>query len=178
MVRSNNSVNFFTKYRFEIMLILSILFLLLLFIFRSKIKEWLKNKKECDFGFKKSIISSGRILKKNETRCRAIFESIFGKPFKSVRPDFLKQANGYNLELDGFNRDLNLAWEYNGIQHYKYSPRFHKSPKDLERQILRDNYKRQVCNNLGINLIEIPYTVKYDDLEMYIRDKLNQLGYL
>ena len=34
------------------------------------------------------------------------------------------ETNGY-LELDGYCSELNLAFEYNGPQHYKIVPEFH-----------------------------------------------------
>ena len=41
--------------------------------------------------------------------------------FSPIRPNFLvdPQTN-YKLELDGYNEELNIAFEYNGIQHYKF----------------------------------------------------------
>ena len=62
---------------------------------------------------------------KGETECRKVLESIFGKPFPSSRPDFLRNpvtGGIHNLELDCYNHELGLAVEYNGIQHYKFSP--------------------------------------------------------
>jgi len=114
-------------------------------------------------------------LKKNEKRCREIFENIFGLPFPSVRPSFLKRENGNRLELDGYNEKLKLAFEYNGVQHYKFSPRFHLSANDFRDQIERDRDKRIMCEKEGVTLIEIPYTVKYNDLEGYIKSRLSGL---
>jgi hypothetical protein len=119
------------------------------------------------------------IEKKCENRVRAILEGIYRVPFPSVRPSFLKNpASNKNLELDCYNSNLNLAVEYNGIQHYKFVPRFHRSPQDLEGQKYRDNFKAQKCKELGINLIVVPYTVKYNDLKPYIMEELKKIGKL
>src|SRR5690606_33925395 len=77
---------------------------------------------------------------KNENRCRVIMEKIFGKPFPSVRPKWLKNpATRRNLELDmychsielpGFKKPIRLAVEYDGKQHTMLT-KFHNSPKDL-----------------------------------------------
>jgi hypothetical protein len=112
------------------------------------------------------------IPKKHESRCRFIFESLFKAPFTSVRPDFLKYKTGKNLELDGYNSNLKLAFEYQGVQHRKYTPMFHKTYRDFKKQQERDEFKKQKCIEHGIRLIEIPDTVLFDDLESYIREQV------
>jgi hypothetical protein len=104
-----------------------------------------------------------------EHKCRAIIENIFKRPFSSYRPDFLKYKNGKNLELDIYNPELSLAFEYQGRQHYSFTPFFHSSYNDFVKQQERDVFKRQRCEELGITLIEIPDSVKSCDLEKYIQ---------
>lgn len=112
---------------------------------------------------------------KNERRCREIVEKLFGKPFESVRPNFLKNTETCkNLELDMFNPDLMLAIEYNGEQHYKYPNGFHKTEEEFIQAIRRDKYKKEICETLNIYLLTIPYTINYDDLETYIINNLYQ----
>jgi hypothetical protein len=112
---------------------------------------------------------------KTENLCRQIIEEVTGKKFSSVRPDFLKHyKTGYNLELDGYNEELKLAFEYNGIQHYKYRPDyFHKGGEHLFiDQQERDKIKIQMCNKLGIKVIVIPYQYDYRDedrLRLFIK---------
>ena len=107
-------------------------------------------------------------FKKHEQRCRIIMETIFRAPFTSVRPDFLLYKNGKNLELDGYNEQLQVAFEYQGIQHRTFTPRFHKSRQDFILQQERDAFKKKICEERGIRLLEIPDTVPFDDLEKYI----------
>jgi hypothetical protein len=78
--------------------------------------------------------------------------------------------------LDGYNKDLKLAFEYNGVQHYKFSPKFHKSMKDFEDQIKRDSDKKIMCKKANVTLIEIPYTVVYKNLDTYIKKELRNRG--
>lgn len=111
---------------------------------------------------------------KSEKESRRIVESIFGKSFHSMKPDFLEFENGSNLELDMYNEEMKLAFEYQGIQHSKYTPYFHKKYEDFLYQQKKDEWKRNKCREMGILLIEIPHTVKFEDLEQYIKDKLRE----
>lgn len=116
---------------------------------------------------------------KTEEKCRKIIQKIYDCKFPTVRPDFLKSPmTGKNLELDCYNEDLRIALEYNGKQHYTYTPHFHKSKKDFFSQVHRDDWKRSRCRELGIRLIEIPYWVIDVDLEDYIRRELQKKGCL
>ena len=55
-----------------------------------------------------------------EEATRKLFELYCGKPFVSVRPDWLKNPQtGRNLELDGYNEELALAFEFDGEHHTK-----------------------------------------------------------
>ena len=107
-------------------------------------------------------------FKKHENRCRMIMETIFRAPFTSVRPAFLLYKNGKNLELDGYNERLQVAFEYQGIQHRTFTPHFHKTRQDFILQQERDAFKEKVCEERGIRLLKIPDTVPFDDLEAYI----------
>jgi hypothetical protein len=104
-----------------------------------------------------------------EDKCRAILESIFKKPFPCVRPAFLKfPCTGKNLELDMYCKELNLAVEFSGQQHYKFVPYFHKTQERFTQQVIRDQYKKRACELAGIHLLVIPYTVKCDELRDFI----------
>ena len=115
---------------------------------------------------------------KGEVECRRVLENIFKKPFPKARPDILKNpvtsddSSQNNLELDCYNKDLGLAVEYNGIQHYKYIPYFHKTKDSFHNQKYRDYMKRQMCERNGIYLIEVPYTVDVKDIRTFITNKL------
>ncbi len=116
---------------------------------------------------------------KGEKKCREVFESIFQKPFDKIRPDFIKNdCTEKPLEIDGYNEDLKLGFEYQGVQHYKYTPYFHKSPNDFEKQQYRDGLKRDECKKLGIKIIEIPYTVEIDDIKEFVIKRLKEEGVL
>ena len=58
------------------------------------------------------------------------------------------------LEFDGYCKELKLAWEYQGRQHYEYIQHFHKKCDSLQKQQERDSKKRELCKENGITLIE------------------------
>ena len=113
---------------------------------------------------------------KSELLTRQIFESLFGKKFHKKRPKILER-----LELDGYCEELNLAFEYNGIQHEKYSPYFHRDgPDDFQAQLERDTRKRELCEKNGIRLVDIPSKYNHKDpekLRKYIESCLHDLGF-
>lgn len=112
---------------------------------------------------------------KMESECRRHFEAIFQDEFPSCRPSFLLNTQtGHNLELDGFNPRLKVAFEYNGSQHYFYNPFFHATERAFEKMKERDELKRTLCDRAGIRLITIPYTVREHEIGAYIRDQLRE----
>ena len=117
---------------------------------------------------------------KGELECRKILENKFKKPFKSSRPDFLRNpvtGGRFNLELDCYNPELRLAVEYNGAQHYKYIPYFHKNYEQFVNQKYRDDLKRRLCNDNGIVLIEVPYTIKIHEIKSFLEKMCKTKGF-
>lgn len=112
---------------------------------------------------------------KGEAECKRVMESIFaGRKFNKYRPSFLhNDVTGSNLELDCFNPELKLAVEYNGRQHYAYSPYFHATKHEFYNLRYRDEIKRRLCREKGIHLIIVPYTIQVDKIESYIKNKLH-----
>lgn len=116
---------------------------------------------------------------KGELECRRYLETIFQAPFPKARPNFLRNPiTGNNLEIDCFNPSLKLGVEYNGKQHYSYTSFFHRNVDASTNQKYRDELKRRMCRENGINLIEVPYTIKLNDIGPFLQLRLKQLGYL
>jgi len=103
----------------------------------------------------------------NEELCRNIFEQLYGQEFKKTYFYY----NKHHLELDGFNSCLNVAFEYNGKQHYELTP-YYPTKKDLEYRKYLDLLKLKYCNENNITLIVIPYTIKTNLLNNYIQNEL------
>lgn len=113
---------------------------------------------------------------RSERLSREMMEEFMGLPFPSARPAFLS-----GLELDGYNEALQLAFEYQGIQHYEYHPHFHRSHKEFYAQQERDQRKYKTCKEEGITLILIPYKFSYQnepELRQYIYEQLIVTGYI
>jgi hypothetical protein len=112
-----------------------------------------------------------------ETECRRVLQKHFRRPFTKCRPNFLNNpvtGGHFNMELDCFDSELKIAVEYNGAQHYKYLPFFHKNKEAFYNQKYRDELKTRMCRDNGIILIEVPYTVKVQDIERHIINELRK----
>jgi len=97
---------------------------------------------------------------------RRIFKTLFDADFPKNKYDWLD-----GLELDGYNSQLGLAFEYNGAQHYEFIKRYHDTVDDLRAQQARDKKKNDLCKKYNITLITIPYTIKLTKLQEFIMDK-------
>lgn len=167
-----------TEYGFEILLGLCILFILLYAFYRfctGQKGTWSNFRISPNRAIRQVKPKKGIKESKGETECRRVLEMIFNKPFPKDRPSFLNNpvtGGNFNLELDCFNKELKIAVEYNGAQHYKYIPYFHKNKEAFLNQKYRDEMKRTKCKENGIKLIEVPYTVPIPDIERYIKDEL------
>jgi hypothetical protein len=96
---------------------------------------------------------------RSEELARELMEECYGEKFQKVRPEWLE-----GLELDGYNEDLKIGFEYNGRQHYEYRPHFHRNGiEDLYKQQKNDHKKYEICKERGIHLIVIPNEYSYQD---------------
>lgn len=105
----------------------------------------------------------------SERTCRKILEYIYKKPFRKQRPEWLwNPETDQFLELDGYNEELGIAFEYNGSQHYKRSEYFDKNEENFIKRQERDHYKQEICKHNDILLISIPYILKYEEIYQFI----------
>ncbi len=111
-----------------------------------------------------------------ERICRKFFETIFEKKFPVKKPPWLKNTNGNKMELDGYSKELKLAFEHQGIQHYKKHNFFHNQKTTLVHRKSDDELKKTLSQKHGVTLIEIPYTIQLDNLEQYVIDACKKQG--
>ena len=109
----------------------------------------------------------------SERICRRYFEEIFNKKFPKTRPKWLKNKTGKLLELDGYCSELGIAFEYQGQQHYLPTTFFTKGRR-FENQQEADKLKKDLCNKSHIILIEVPYTIEFEDIGKFIIKKCKE----
>ena len=103
-----------------------------------------------------------------EEICRYHFECLFSKPFKTDKPNWLKNDRNNLMEIDGYNQELKIGFEYSGQQHYEFVKYFHKTLERFQQRIEDDKMKYEICKREGVFLIEIPYTIPFSKLKNYI----------
>jgi len=112
----------------------------------------------------------------SEIICRGFFERIFNTKFPKARLKWLMNPlTGGQMHFDGYSKELNLAFEFNGPQHYIFYPKYHKEDQDLVKQQARDKIKSELCKKNGITLIIVPYTLDYDEFQDYIIEEYQRL---
>jgi very-short-patch-repair endonuclease len=76
---------------------------------------------------------------------------------------------GERLRLDFYIPDLKVAFEFNGTQHYTYTPAFHTDEDGYRESISRDARKQELCSQAGILLIVVD---KDHPLDQDLKDRL------
>jgi hypothetical protein len=109
-----------------------------------------------------------------ERICRIFFEQIFKKPFPRVYPEWLVTEDGNRMELDGFCKELKIAFEHQGIHHYAVNNLSMKTKKALIKRRSLDKLKKALCESKGVILIqipEIPTKINANDVKKIIKRK-------
>jgi len=89
--------------------------------------------------------------------------------------DGLVGVGGGLLSYDFYIPKLNLLIEYQGEQHERYIPGFHKSKKDFLKQKEHDRRKKEYAEQNGYNFLEIWYW-DFDNIEEILENELNILA--
>ena len=114
-----------------------------------------------------------------ERICREFFEQLLGHSFKKTRPNWLRNSEGHQMELDGYSEVLKLAFEHQGTQHYKLIKHLNPSTEKLKRIQENDRQKRLLCKRNGVTLIEVPSileTLGIENVKSFIRNNLLKSG--
>jgi hypothetical protein len=111
-----------------------------------------------------------------ERLTRKAFEDICMKPFPKIRPNWLINQRGKQMELDGYNEEIGIAFEHQGTQHYEVSY-FSPSIEILNRRKSDDAQKLALCLKNRVKLFFIPEIrsmLKIEILELFIRNILKK----
>ena len=104
-----------------------------------------------------------------EEKCREIFEEELGCKFPQEWPEWLVNPSKNRLQLDGYCKELSLAFEYDGEFHY--SKHYKSNESDFLLQQLNDKYKTAKCKEHNVKLIRIPFWEK-KNLKSFIEERL------
>lgn len=138
--------------------------------YKSNVKKYSKYEMSEDNQDKVQIETNKSI---GERICCEFMSKLYGKPFCSVRPNFLKNPEtGHNLEIDCYNPEIKIGVEYNGIQHYVWPNYTGNTKEEFIQQIRRDKYKVETCDKNGVYLITVPYNVPHNLIPDYIKHYL------
>jgi hypothetical protein len=145
--------------------------------------ETFKVQCQCDCGTIRSV-SKHSLLKgiskccgcitpiyKTEEDCRAVLERITGYSWPKNRILRNPETNAL-LEFDGYCKELKMAFEYDGEQHYK-DQSFGKNSFSLEKRQQMDLLKDNLSKQAGIKLLRIPFWEK-GNLEEFISKVLEE----
>ena len=116
---------------------------------------------------------SGKKESAGEKKTRELLETRLGKKFISIRPDWLRGEKGANLEIDGWCEELNLGFEYNGLQHLKPG-QFGMSPEQFSEQRGRDRLKYAIFLQRGVRCIILENT-SVENIEEEIARQLKMI---
>jgi hypothetical protein len=107
---------------------------------------------------------------------RGFFEEMFKSKFPEERPNWLINSRGNQMELDGYNKSIGLAFEAQGEQHYRAVIHFNQALEDLEQRTKDDLRKLELCKQNNVTLIQIPYYIPYSKMQQYIIRKYERLS--
>jgi hypothetical protein len=128
------------------------------------------------------IYGSAKNQSRGEELTRQILEDVFGTTFPNIRPEWLVNPDtGRLLELDCYSEEMNLAFEYQGLQHYEPVD-FFGGTEAYDSQVKRDKIKRQLCKTRGVTLVEIDSRnfsqyLETGVLRQRILERLDAIGY-
>jgi len=136
---------------------------------KSKIKYLCKHNHECETQGS-NLLQKYTCLQCNssisERTCRIILEYLYKVKFPKNR-DYINPKTQKYIEIDGYNKELKIAFEYNGRQHYERVECW-QTEEEFKNQQERDIYLVNLCIRDNI----IPFTVNYENLYTYIVDQI------
>lgn len=124
------------------------------------------------------VLDGARVASNLEKHVLSALQRLFvGKLFQKVRPSWLRNPRTNRLcELDFYNDELKIGVEVQGLQHYVYPNSWHKTRAEFQEQVFRDQIKVDLCQQAGVILLHIPFTVTSNKVEQFIRDEVTRVA--
>ena len=109
-----------------------------------------------------------------EEYVKDLLYNITKKDFTKTRtlPWLKDDTNNNHMELDGYNDELKVAFEYQGEQHYILTYKNQYNNETLENIKRKDKLKLKLCYENGVKLIVVPYWVHNTRLEQFLREHI------
>ena len=115
---------------------------------------------------------------KTEQVFREVIEKAFNSKFPKKRPQWLiNPQTNYPLELDGYNEELGLAFEYQGIQHFEKVAYFKDTKERFAKRQSHDKIKKKLCKQNNVTLLCPTYKLNESDFEAFIIDALKDTNF-
>lgn len=123
--------------------------------------------------FARNDAGGGSDHHRTEALCRSLLEKMLNMKLPKVRPKWLVNPTTKRcLELDMYNEEHQLAFEYDGAQHNTFTPHYHKNKDHFEYRCLLDRLKTELCRERGVLLIRIAWHA------ITLKDKVQTSVYL
>jgi hypothetical protein len=94
--------------------------------------------------------------------------------FYTMYPSWLRWR-GKELEIDGYNVWLGLAFEVQGPQHTEFNNKLDSDYKAYYKRLCNDAAKRKLAREYGVGLISVDYRVPKHLLDDYIKSRIYDL---
>lgn len=107
-----------------------------------------------------------------EQKFREILEKYTGKPFKRIRPNWLLNNNGNRMEIDGYNQELNIGFEFQGKQHFEFVKLWHKEKDKFKKQLIADEQKKNILKLRKVKMLYPSYKLKPESFLNFIKENL------
>jgi len=113
-------------------------------------------------------------LSKSEQIFRETLERMLDAKFPRRKPIWLVNQTGNRLELDGYNEELKIAFEYQGEQHYNANHYFNRKQGELNKRLTHDKIKFEECRKRDVMLLCPNYLLRPNDFEEFILENIKK----
>lgn len=131
---------------------------------------------------KRGVWSKYEIFNLSEEKCRQCIEFIFGQEFPNVWGMIKNPKTNRNMQFDGYNKNLKIAFEYQGEQHYSWENCIGKTEEKKKQNFIKnvknDEIKLNISKKANIKLIRIKYFEKYKEDREYLEHVIKELKLL